>query len=180
MVTVRDLVWSDLEAVHALVSRMDVVRHMLLPLCSREDTDAFLRRAMDDDPGEPWRSIVRGIVETPGGDLVGLCGIVILRGSADGEIWYLVHPDRWGRGIATEAAKQLLDLGFGTLGLHRLWATCLPENPASSRVLEKIGMRKEGFLLDKLRIHGEWKSCFLYAILDEEWSLAVSAAHASA
>ena len=45
----------------------------------------------------------------------------------------------------------------------------MPENPASGRVLEKVGMRKEGFLKSHLKIHGEWKDCFLYAMLREEW-----------
>ena len=100
---------------------------------------------------------------------MGLCGVVILRGAEEGEIWYLVEPESWGKGIATEAAKHLLDFGFGELGLHRIWATCLPENPASARVLEKVGMRKEGFLVGNLKIHGVWKSSFLYATLAEEW-----------
>jgi RimJ/RimL family protein N-acetyltransferase len=56
------------------------------------------------------------------------------------------------------------------MSLHRIWATCLPENPASACVLEKAGMRKEGFLVKNLKIQGEWKSSFLYAILAEEWS----------
>ncbi len=59
-------------------------------------------------------------------------------------------------------------------GVHRIWATCLPENPASARVMEKVGMRKEGFLLKNLKIHGVWKSSFLYAMLAEEWSHAPS------
>jgi len=100
--------------------------------------------------------------------------VVILRGAEEGEIWYLVKPESWGKGIATEAATHLLDLGFGELGLHRIWATCLPENPASARVLEKVGMRKEGFLLRNLKIHGVWRSSFLYAMLAEEWSRASS------
>ena len=101
--------------------------------------------------------------------MAGLCGVAILRGAEEGEIWYLIRPENWGKGIATEAVKQLLDLGFGELGLHRIWATCLPENPASERVLEKVGMRKEGFLVKNLKIHGVWKSSFLYAMLAEEW-----------
>jgi RimJ/RimL family protein N-acetyltransferase len=101
--------------------------------------------------------------------LVGLGGLVILRGASDGEIWYLVSPEWWGRGIATQAATQLLRFGFAEMHLHRIWATCLPENPASRRVLEKAGMRQEGFLVKNLKIHGEWRSSFLYAILDEEW-----------
>ena len=93
-----------------------------------------------------------------------------LRGNSDGEIWYLINPESWGKGIATNAVKPLLQLAFSEMGLHRIWATYLPENPASARVLEKAGMRKEGFLVKNLKIHGEWRSSFLYAILTEEWS----------
>jgi len=169
MIALRKLALTDLDAVHDLVSNMDVVRHMLFPLCSREDSEKFLRDSMLESPSDPWRSIVRAICLAPGEDLVGLCGVVILRGAEEGEIWYLVSPQHWGRGIAAQAAKLLLRFAFSELGLHRAWASCLPENPASVRVLEKAGMRKEGFLVENLKIHGVWKSSFLYAILADEW-----------
>lgn len=168
----RKLEPGDCDAVHALLSRMDVVRHMLFPLCSsREESEKFLLDSLAESPGDPWRSVVRAIVGDDGA-VAGLCGVAILRGAEEGEIWYLVNPACWGHGIATEAARQLLRLGFAELGLHRLWATCLPENPASLRVLEKAGMRREGFQVKNLKIHGEWKSSYLYAILAEEWGAA--------
>lgn len=170
MITLRKLQVDDLDAVHALISNMEVVRHMLLPLCSRQESEKFLTESLIESPSSPWRSIVRAIVSGLGDELVGLCGVVNLRGNSDGEIWYLINPESWGQGIATRAVRQLLQLGFSEMGLHRIWATCLPENPASARVLEKVGMRKEGFLVKNLKIHGEWRSSFLYAILTEEWS----------
>ncbi len=179
MVKLRRLDPGDLGAVHALISRTDVVRYMLIPLCSREDSEQFLQDAIVESPTAPWRSIVRAIVDCAGA-VVGLCGVSILRGSEEGEIWYLIHPASWGKGIATEAAKDLLALGFEELGLHRIWATCLPENPASERVLQKVGMRKEGFLTRNLKIQGVWKSSFLYAVLADEWTRAVSELRAGA
>ena len=170
MVKLRRLEWDDIDAVHALVSRMDVVRHMLFPVCSRAESEKFLCDSLLESPSDPWRSIVRAIDDCSSRTLVGICGVVILRGAEEGEIWYLVAPESWGRGIATEATKELLNCGFGELGLHRIWATCLPENPASSRVLEKVGMRREGFLIKNLKIHGVWKSSFLYAMIAEEWN----------
>lgn len=170
MITLRKLQVDDLDAVHALISNMEVVRHMLLPVCSRQESEKFLTESLIESPSSPWRSIVRAIVSGLGDELVGLCGVVNLRGNSDGEIWYLINPESWGQGIATRAVRQLLQLGFSEMGLHRIWATCLPENPASARVLEKVGMRKEGFLVKNLKIHGEWRSSFLYAILTEEWS----------
>jgi ribosomal-protein-alanine N-acetyltransferase len=107
---------------------------------------------------------------------MGLCGIAILHGSEQGEIWYSIRPDHQRRGIATEAARMLLRIGFAKMNLHRMFATCLPENPASARVLEKIGMRKEGCQRQSLKIHGVWRDCFLYAILREEWETSVNPA----
>jgi RimJ/RimL family protein N-acetyltransferase len=174
MITLRTLQGDDLDAVHALISNMEVVRYMLLPVCSREESKKFLSGSINETASDPWRSIVRAIVSGPDGELVGLCGLINLRGNSDGEIWYLINPQSWGKGIATKAVKQLLQVGFSEMSLHRIWATCLPENPASARVLEKAGMRKEGFLVKNLRIHGEWRSSFLYAILAEEWSESAS------
>ena len=171
-VKLRKLEPGDIEAVHALISRMDVVRYMLLPLCSRTESEEFLRDSMLESPSSPWRSVVRAIIDCHDGEIAGLCGVAILRGAEEGELWYLVKPESWGKGIASEAARQLLDVGFGELALHRIWATCIPENPASARVLEKLGMRNEGFLVNNLKIHGVWKSSFLYAILAEEWTQA--------
>ena len=163
-IALRHLEASDIEDLHALTSRMDVVRYMLLPLCTRAQSEEFLRDAM---AGASGLSVVRAICEC--GRLVGLGGLAMLRGTEEGELWYLVAPDDWGRGIATAAAGQFLKLGFGELGLHRVWATCLPENPGSARVLEKVGMRREGLLVKNLKIHGEWKSSYLYAMLAGEW-----------
>jgi ribosomal-protein-alanine N-acetyltransferase len=165
-VSLRPLKWADLDGVHALISRAEVVRQMLLPIGTRADSEQFVRDAIAEFSDRPWRSVVRAICA--GGGLVGLAGLSALRGAEDAEIWYLVAPDWWGRGIASAAVRQVLSMGFGELALHRIWATCLPENPASARVLEKVGMRREGFLVSNVKIHGEWKSSYLYAILTDE------------
>ncbi len=106
----------------------------------------------------------------PGEGLVGLCGLVINPELDEGEAWYLLRPDLWGRGFITEAVCALVEIGFGELRLHRIWASCLPINPASARVLENVGFRREGHLRQNLRIHGVWQDSYLYALLDSEWS----------
>ena len=169
-VTLRDVQPHDLAAVHALLSDWNVVRYMLLPHCAtRSETEKCLREMLNPAPQSPWRSTVRSIIFPEGGELVGLCGIEIFRDAEQGEIWYLVAPSHWRRGIATQAARQLLDIGFAELNLHRLFATCLPQNPGSAKVLRNIGMRREGRLVSNLKIHGAWQDSFLYAILREEW-----------
>jgi RimJ/RimL family protein N-acetyltransferase len=61
-------------------------------------------------------------------------------------IGYVLCRDAWGHGYATEAARRIVDFSFEQLGVWRVWATCAPQNPASRRVLEKVGMRHEGVL----------------------------------
>jgi RimJ/RimL family protein N-acetyltransferase len=82
---------------------------------------------------------------------------------------YTVDRAYWNRGIATEAARGLLDTAFGTLGYHRVWATCDTRNLASRRVLEKLGLRREGELRQDTIRRGAWADTYLYAILKDEW-----------
>jgi len=169
-VTLRQLKHTDLEQVHGLLSDWNVVRYMLLPHCtSMEESQKYLEDLLTEKPGGAWLSLVRAIEHRNSGEVVGLCGIAVLHGSEQGEIWYLVRPDCWGHGIAADSARALLRIGFAEMNLHRMFATCLPENPASSRVLEKIGMRREGYQLKNLKIHGIWHDSSLYAILRQEW-----------
>ena len=78
-------------------------------------------------------------------------------------------------GFATEAARLILDFSFKTLGLHRVWAGCDSENVASARVLEKVGMRREGCHKHDCQIRGVWRDTLAFAILDDEWA-AITAA----
>ena len=135
----RPLTQEDLRAVHELLADPAVVRYMLIPLsASIEDSQQFLTAGLNENQPVPqcWRSIMRAIVR--GSTVVGLCGIVVQIGSEEGEIWYLVDPRRQCRGIATQAVLQLLAFAFETLGLHRVFACCVPDNAASAKVLRKV------------------------------------------
>ena len=126
LVTLRPLKASDLEPVHALLSDRNVVRYMLLPHCkSIEESQTCLDDLIAENSSTAWRSVARAIEIRDSGEVIGLCGTAILHGSEQGEIWYLVSPDHWGRGTATEAARQLLNMGFSEMNLHRIFATCL-------------------------------------------------------
>jgi RimJ/RimL family protein N-acetyltransferase len=172
-IKLRELKHSDLESVHELFSNWNVVRYMLLPHCTTsEETRKCLEDLITETADGAWLSVLRAVEALDSCGVIGLCGIAILHGSEQGEIWYLVRPEYWGHGIATEAARALLRIGFAEMNLQRMFATCLPENPASLRVLEKIGMRKEGYQLKNLKIHGVWHDSVLYAVLREEWKVA--------
>ena len=73
-----------------------------------------------------------------------------------------------GRGHMTDAVRAMVPFAFGTLGLHRLEAACLPHNAASARVLEKSGFRREGMARRYLKINDVWQDHDLYALLHDD------------
>jgi RimJ/RimL family protein N-acetyltransferase len=64
----------------------------------------------------------------------------------------------------------MVDFGFGTLGLRRVWADCDPRNAGSVGVLRKLGFRLEAHFRENVLIKGEWCDTFIHAILDREWA----------
>ncbi len=72
-------------------------------------------------------------------------------------------------GYATEVSKLLIEFGFETLNLHRIFATCDLRNVGSYKVLEKIGMTKEGRIREDLLLKDGWRDSLLYSILEQEW-----------
>lgn len=86
------------------------------------------------------------------------------------EIGWIINPCYQNLGYATEATRAIFAFGFNEQKLHRIIATCQPDNPASLRVAEKIGMRREGFFKQCIFIEdGVWWDEYLYAILENEW-----------
>jgi ribosomal-protein-alanine N-acetyltransferase len=107
-----------------------------------ERLDAYLARRR-----EHWRRHGFGILavaERTGGRLVGECGLELLEGGPDIELTYTFARRVRGRGYATEAAAAVIGAAFGDLDCERIVACVHPENVASRRVAEKLGMRGEG------------------------------------
>lgn len=83
-------------------------------------------------------------------------------------IGYWMGERHAGKGIMVDAVKLVCRYAFSSLRLHRVEAACIPDNLRSVRVLEKAGFRREGLLRSYLRINGEWRDHFLYALLAGE------------
>jgi RimJ/RimL family protein N-acetyltransferase len=166
----RDFRAADLEAVHAYASRDEVARYLIwgpnTPAQSREAIEGFL----EDQRRRPRTHYDVGMVLKPQGALIGGVGLRISDWeNRTGDVGYVVHPDYWGYGLAEEAARALIEAGFTQLGLRRIVAFCDQRNKASARVMERLGMRREGAFRQSKLIQGEWRDEYLYAVLAEEF-----------
>ena len=105
-----------------------------------------------------------------GGKMIGTCGFASIDTDNDaGEIGYVINPEYWGRGYATEALSRMLSFGFGVLGMHRIYVRIMSGNIASERVAKKCGMRHEATFYSSLFVKGEYRTIKYYAILREEF-----------
>ncbi|KEZ77564.1 GNAT family N-acetyltransferase [Salinisphaera hydrothermalis] len=134
---------TDAAAIFAYASDPVATRYMIWPTAQDiDDTHDFL-----DDVAAGWADgddFCYAIVERSNGDL---CGAVSCQFNQHGaEIGYILAPEVWGRGLATEAAAVVVEAAWANDDLYRVWATCDIDNAASARVLEKLGMQCEGRL----------------------------------
>ncbi|WP_035990871.1 GNAT family N-acetyltransferase [Leptolyngbya sp. KIOST-1] len=103
------------------------------------------------------------------GTLCGSVGLRLYPAYNMAELGYWVGRPFWGRGYATEAAAVVVDFGFETLGLNRVNATHFGDNPASGRVMEKLGLVKEGYRRRQTLKWGVYRDVALYGLLREDW-----------
>ncbi len=138
-VTVEPLELRHAAAVQGLASDPEIGRTSNVPYPYPRDgaaafvADAARRRAAGSQFS--FAIIARGAV-------VGICSLVAVDDrSGVADLGYWIGRPHWGRGYATGAGLRVLEFGFGVLGLKTIRAGCLPGNPASRRVLEKLGFR---------------------------------------
>jgi len=166
----RDFVEDDWQAVHGYASDLVVVQHIPWGPNTEEETREFVRKAMASQAESPRTSFEFAVVLKAGARLIGGCGLRTKSAvHREGVIGYCFGHDVWGNGYAPEAARALLGFGFGQLELHRIFADCDVRNGASARVLEKIGMQREGRLREDMWYKGGWRDSYWYSILGQEW-----------
>jgi RimJ/RimL family protein N-acetyltransferase len=106
------------------------------------------------------------IRETAGGPLVGMVSLrAIDREHEEVELSFWIGRPFWGRGYATEAAGAAVDRAFDVLGLNRIVAHHMVRNPASGRVLARLGFRQEGLLRERVKKWGVYEDVVLMALL---------------
>lgn len=172
----RDFSEDDFEAVRAWEERPEVQRYessIPTPEKTREQLrmNAQEVAAAPGKPGEKIRASYRLALTLPGSHTpigrisLGLNWTII----REWEIGWTLHPDFWGRGFASEAARAMLEMAFTLCNAHRVVAYCNVHNTPSVRVMQRIGMRQDGRLRETRWWNGAWADEFIYAILERDW-----------
>jgi RimJ/RimL family protein N-acetyltransferase len=166
----RELEESDAVATNVWESDPAVVRYQSCDVATLDDSLAYIRRVRQESSDQPRILFDLGIERRDDGALIGRVGLRLRRAEhGEAELWFVVCRDVWGRGYAGEASRALVDFAFATLGCHRVYGDCDPRNTASARLMESLGMKREGHLRENWHLKGEWCDSWIYAILDREW-----------
>jgi RimJ/RimL family protein N-acetyltransferase len=167
----RDFVEEDWRSLRAIERQPEVVRYMTQDVASDLSIRAYIEKGIATARALP--RTVYDLAITLEGRFIGRCG---LKRKDDeprvAELWYLLDPADQGNGYAVEAARALVRFGFEELGLHRIYADVDPRNLPSARLLERLGMRREGHFVKDIWIKGEWCDTVIYALLADEWFTA--------
>jgi len=167
---------EDLDDLYAFHSRPEVVRYTPWPVRDLEETRVALEKKLTQGeltgPGQ-WLVLAIELADT--GTVI---GEVLLKWASEvdrqGEIGYALHTDYQGQGLAAEAAREMLRVGFDELGLHRIIAVLDDRNIPSARLLERLGMRREAHHIHAVFFKGEWANEYVYAVLEDEWRATTS------
>ena len=157
----RDLreYWSDPEE----------SRYQLWDASTGEQIIAALDEQAGVRAGDPGVALILAIEF--GGKVVGDCQLTVTSvGDRQAEIGFRLNPRFAGRGLATRAVAAVLGFGYVQLGLHRVEAVTDVRNERSWRLMERVGMRREGHIIHGSFVRGEWVDDYLYAMLDFEWT----------
>ena len=104
------------------------------------------------------------------GEMIGSIGINITSEyDLRGEMGYKIGSRWWNQGYSSEAAKAVIDYMFRNTDIERIDAFCSVENPASRKVMEKVGMHYEGTLQHYYKTRDGFQDCTLYGIVRNEW-----------
>lgn len=164
---VRRFQESDLDAFVAMRSDPELARYQSWRSLGRTAAEAYLT---DREPGTPGEWIQLAIADKITDAFLGDCAIYCKIDDPDvAEIGFTLTRPAQGKGLATEAISALLTYLFQQKGFRRVIAICDVRNHSSYRLLERLGMRREGHTLQSYWNKGSWTDEYQYAMLRDEW-----------
>ena len=157
---------SDAEEVARLCNNYNIyINTLYLPYpYSKDDALSWMERHLENY--EAGKSYEFAVTDNESGQLLGAIALSNNQRFNHGEIAYWIGEDFWGKGYATEAAEAIVQFAFREKNYHKVFARCFGSNPASGRVLEKLGMKEEGVLIDHIRKDDRYEDLVHYGMIN--------------
>jgi [ribosomal protein S5]-alanine N-acetyltransferase len=154
--TLRHLRPDDVDPMHAYLGDPETMKYYPAPY-SREFVKRSIEQNLERD--KKYGYGLFGVLLKSSGQLIGDCGLVWqdLPDGSELEVGYHFHPDHWGHGYATEAAKACIDYAFSNAGVDHIISLIRPENTPSRRVAERNGLRIVRQVVWKDILHDVWQ-----------------------
>ena len=130
---------------------------------TEQDARAFIAGSLD--PGKIWLAVT---LRSDGRQIGGI-GLRVDEHHRHAELGYWLGVPYWGKGYATEAGREMVRHGFEDLKLHRIFASHFGHNPASGKILSKLGMKHEGCQREHLLKWDQFVDSVLYGMSQQEW-----------
>ena len=166
----RSFVTTHAEAFGAYRADPDVARYQSWSDFTPEDARTLVASLEGEEPGVPGQWFQIALEARDSGVLVGDLALHIEEDEPrSAEVGFTLAPAEQGKGYATEALTGYLDWLFATFSLHRLHAVTDARNAPAAALLERVGFRREGHLVENVFFKGAWGSEFLFGLLDHEW-----------
>ena len=161
---------SDLDSIHNLHSLPETDEYNALGRPKNiEETKSIIEPWITENELNNIRNYTFAIENYLNNDFIGLFGLKLGNEKYQrAEVWYKIHSDYWKKGIATEVLARMIDYGFDELKLHRIQAGCAVENIATIKVLEKVGMLREGRGRQIVPLTSGWSDNFEDSILETD------------
>ena len=161
---------ADLNSIHLLHSLPETDKFNTLGIPKNiQETKSIIEGWIIANNKSDSKNLTFAIEQIASKKFIGLIALKIgIEKFKNGEVWYKLHSDYWGKGFGTESLNTVLSFGFEKLKLHRIEAGCAIENIGSIKLLEKVGMTREGRKRQVLPLKSGWSDNYEYAILDTD------------
>jgi [ribosomal protein S5]-alanine N-acetyltransferase len=168
---IREFEDNDLDSLLDFVRDPDQLKYMMFSLSTKKEIEDFLKFVQSEAKKEKRFEWHLALEEKDMPVCIGSVALMIEKESpTSAELGYWFKQSVWGKGYATEASRYMLNLGFKTLGLHRIWGKCHIDNTVSAHVMEKLGMKLEGQFREHVWLRDHYRSSLVFSILKNEYN----------
>lgn len=173
---IRDYVVGDAPTVFGYVNDPAYWQFQRPEPPTAQQIDTLIKWVVSEQGHTPRLAYFLAVTRKDTGEVVGEAVLKIVNAAdRQGELGFGIAPRFWKQGYGTEATAAILDAAFSQLRLHRLSGQCSADNKGSMRIMQKVGMAREGLLRDVHFARGKWWSTVIYGVLEHEYAKIKSA-----